>query len=126
MVITYGEYFKQAFPYFLAIGMTAEEYWEGDPRLAQAFYKAHKLKITMTNQQLWLQGLYIYRAVDVVVGNALRKKGTPASKYIEQPIKLFKTEEEITEEKVLEERKKAVNAFEAIRKAWVAKHHASD
>lgn len=113
---------RESFPFYLAIGMSPEEYWEGDPYLAKAYYKAHKLHIEQRNQELWLQGLYIHNAVSVVVGNALRRKGSPAQKYIDKPLDLFKNEEIVTEEKKQEERDKAVQAFEAIRKAWVAKH----
>lgn len=98
--------------------MTPEQYWEGDPHLVRYYYEAHKLRNEQKNQEFWLQGLYVYKAVETVVGNALRKKGAAPLKYIEKPIDLS-PKEEIDAEK---EREKAVASFEALRKAWELKH----
>lgn len=103
--------------------MSPEEYWEGNPYLAQDYYKAHKLYIEQKNQELWLQGVYFCKALDTVIGNAFRKSGSPALKYFEKPLDLFATDEkEVSEETKEKERKKAVAAFEALRKAMVAKN----
>ena len=104
------------------IGMTPEQYWEGDPYLARAFHEAHKLEIERQNQILWLQGWYIYRGVETVVSNALRRKGSPSQKYIEKPLDMFSTEKKIEEETVLKERHKAIEGFEMMRKLWEKKH----
>lgn len=100
--------------------MTPEQFWEGDPYLVRAYYQKHKLYINQRNQELWLQGLYIYQALNTVVGNALRKKGQPTEKYLEKPIDLFP--EETARKKAEEEREKIATYFEAMRKNWVAKH----
>ena len=67
-----------------------------------------------------MQGLYVYQALNTVVGNALRKKGQPVEKYLEKPIDLFP--EDTEREKAEAEREKAAAFFEAMRKNWVAKH----
>ena len=38
---TNTEVFEECFPYYLAIGMSSAEYWEGDPSLARYYRKAH-------------------------------------------------------------------------------------
>lgn len=99
--------------------MTPDEYWNADPFLAKAYVKVHKLRIEQTNQQLWMQGLYIHKAVEAVVANMFSKR---THKYLEKPIDLFKTQEDVDEEKVIKEREKAVKMFESMRKQWEKKH----
>ena len=100
--------------------MTTEEYWEGDPYLVRSFYEAHKRKIEMRNQELWLQGLYNFKALETALANAFSKR---AHKYVEKPFDLFKTEEQETEENVQKERDKAITAFKAMRKKWESEHN---
>lgn len=66
--------------------MTYDEYWNGDPLMVRAFYKAHKLKQEMQDAQAWLHGMYVLRALDASVGNMFRKKGTQPSEYPKQPV----------------------------------------
>jgi len=100
--------------------MTTDEYWEGDPYLARSFYKAHRLKVEMRNQELWLQGWYNHNAVSTAISNAFSKR---TYKYIEKPIDLFKTEEVKNDEEVQKERAKAIEAFKAMRKKWETEHN---
>lgn len=51
------------FPFYLSIGMTAEQYWDGDASLTRAYREAEALRAERRNQELWLQGMYIYEAV---------------------------------------------------------------
>lgn len=94
-------------------GMSYDEFWYGKPILAKYYREKHKLEIEQTNQQLWLQGLYIYDAFAVVLSNAFSKR---KEKYIEQPLDLFPpTEEEqkAKAEQVRMELYKKLNAFKA-------------
>lgn len=70
--------------------MTYDQYWNDDPCLTKYYMKAHKLQIEQRNQELWLQGLYIYDAFGVVIANAFSSKGSKKQTYIEKPIELFK------------------------------------
>ena len=65
--------------------MTYDEYWNGDPLMVRAFYKAHKLKQEMLDAEAWLHGMYVLRALDASVGNMFRKSGTQPSEYPKQP-----------------------------------------
>lgn len=77
----------------MTYGMTYDEFWYGKPILAKYYREKHKLDIERRNQELWLQGLYIYDAFAVVLSNAFSKHSK--AKYIEKPFDLFpKTEEE--------------------------------
>jgi hypothetical protein len=97
---TNTEIFEESFPFYLAIGMSYAEYWEGDPKLTQYYRKAYRIKQEEINNNAWLQGVYIYDAVSTALHNALRgfsKQKPPVKEYAQQPYDLFgkkKTEQE--------------------------------
>lgn len=119
--------------YYLAIGMSMNEYWNASPHLARYYREAHRLRTEQRNQELWLQGLYIYNAFGVVLANAFGKKGSKKHKYMDRPIDLFgKTEGEI-EAEAIRERNRVVNTLNRIKAAFDARkaagkdgHHESD
>lgn len=79
-------------------GMSYNEYWHGKPILAKYYWEKHKIDIEQRNQELWLQGLYIYDALAVVMANSFSKNSK--QKYLDKPIDLFpKTEEQKEDEK---------------------------
>jgi len=109
------------FPFYLAIGMSADEYWHQDVWLAKAYWKAHKLRNEIDSQRAWLQGLYIEDAVAVAIANAFRKEGAPPYKYRENPIRLY--EPALTEEEKAEQiREKVAAQFTKLAKEWQAQH----
>ena len=77
----------------MAIGMTYEQYWYGDPLMVRAFYKAEKLRQQRINDEAWLHGAYVLRALDATVGNMMRNKGAKPAEYPRKPIELFPVEE---------------------------------
>lgn len=83
----YTEIFNKKFPYYLSIGMTAEQYWDGDPMLAKYYREAESLRRDRANQEAWLQGMYFYDALARVspILHAFAKKGTKAQPYVEEP-----------------------------------------
>lgn len=87
----------------MAIGMTYEQYWYGDPLMVRAFYKAEQLRQQRINEDAWLFGVYTYRALDSTVGNMVRKKGTKPSEYPKKPVELIKQEETEIEKEQREE-----------------------
>ena len=90
-----SEIFDECFPFYLSIGMTAEEYWHGDPSLPRAFRKAYKLKQEQINHDAWLHGLYVYDAVASVV-SCFSKNTSSHHQYATEPYSFSatKTEEE--------------------------------
>lgn len=61
--LTTAKLFEQYFPFYLALGMTYDQYWDGDCTMTKAYRKAYELKKEMNNEAAWLQGLYIYEAL---------------------------------------------------------------
>ena len=47
----------------MSIGMTYDEFWNQDVRLVEVYRKAAELRDKRRNQELWLQGMYIYEAL---------------------------------------------------------------
>ena len=110
---TNTEIFEEAFPFYLAIGMSYAEYWEGDPKLTQYYRKAYQMKQEEINYNAWLQGMYIYDATSTALYNALRGMGKtkpPPKDYAKQPYELYKknkTEQEKAKEVEIEQEKAA-------------------
>lgn len=81
---------------YLVYGMTWEQFWFGDPWMAQAYREAHLLRRKMRNEEFWIQGLYIYHGFGAVVATAFGKK---REEYVKKPFNIFpKTEIEKKEE----------------------------
>lgn len=95
---THTEFFDKAFPYYLFLGMSAEQFWEESPYLAIAYRKAYDMKRTARNQELWLQGLYNYRAFGAVMEEFAYgmngRKGAKPKGYIKEPIPITEYEKE--------------------------------
>ena len=101
------------FPYYLAIGMTHAEFWEGEPKLAAAYRKADQIRRRKQNEQMWLNGLYTSEALASTVGNMFSKGNK--HKYPAEPFPV--TEDEAKER--LERERKAKEA--RLKAAFTAK-----
>ena len=118
--LSYTEIFYEHFPFYLSIGMTYDQYWNDDCMLVKYYREAHRLRNERKNQELWLQGLYIYEALcDVApVLHAFAKSGTKPRPYLSKPFPI--TMEEVKRDKEEQEklnRQKAMALFEA----WAAR-----
>ena len=116
-LFTYTEKFYELFPYYLSIGMTYEQYWEGDCTLTKYYRKADEMRKERRNEELWLQGMYIYEALCDVspILHAFAKKGTKPQPYSEKPYAItesqHKRDEEEKERKMMEKGKRFMEAF---------------
>lgn len=103
---SYTEQFYEHLPFYLSIGMTFEQYWDGDCCLVKYYRKAHYLRQQRLNQELWAMGAYVYEALTDVapVLHAFAKKGTKPTPYISEPFAL--TNREVKERKEREEKRR--------------------
>lgn len=87
---TYREIFENALPNYLFMGMTPDQFWNGDCSLTVAYRKAYEMKQEADNTRLWLQGAYIYDAISrlIPIMQPFAKKGTKAVPYLEKPYPL--------------------------------------
>ena len=90
----------------MSIGMSYDEFWNQDVALAGVYRKAQELRDRRKNQELWLQGMYIYEALcdAAPIFHAFAKKGTKPNPYAKEPYAI--TESEIREREVREARER--------------------
>lgn len=119
---TYTEKFNELFPHYLAIGMTEEQYWDKDSRLVVAYRKADELKMNRKNQEMWLQGAYIYDALCRVspIFRSFAKKGTKPMPYPSEAYSLTEKQVEIKRE---EEAKVVYDKGKKMMEGFMAKHN---
>lgn len=60
---TYTEIFYQCLPYYLSMGMSADEFWNCDPRMYKVYREKDRISTEKENERLWLQGAYVYQAI---------------------------------------------------------------
>ena len=90
--------------------MTPEQDWDGDPSLAKYYRKAYELQRKRVNEDLWLQGMYIYEALCDVspILQAFAKRGTKPHPYTDRPYSLTNNDrEEERKQKEQRDREKA-------------------
>ena len=112
---TYTEQFYEAFPFYLSIGMTAEQYWDQDCNLTKYYRKAFEMKQDRKNEELWLQGFYIYDALCAVspLLHAFAKNGTTAQPYLDKPVP--RTAKEAREREEAEQKARYEKMRDALR-----------
>lgn len=84
--------FREQWPYYIHLGMSYDEYWRMDCELVRDYRKAYEYKQEYDNSMLWLQGLYVYKAMEAQrPGWAFYGKKAPKpSAYEEKPIPITK------------------------------------
>ena len=95
----YGDMLDELFPHYLLMGMTPEQYWDGESGLKKAFRKMYELKISneqkLADRNNWMLGQYMMRVlqcVPLLVGGLNVKRTTKLPEYPDKPL-LEKAEE---------------------------------
>ena len=104
------EIFEKMCPYYMAIGMTYDQYWRDDVTIPEMFRKAYKIKQEEIKWQTWEEGVYTYEALCKVspVLHAFAKKGTKPLPFSTEPYGIKKLQEERKEK---EEKEKQEEVF---------------
>lgn len=116
--VSYGELISRVCPDYLAMGMTLDEYWNGDPSNLEYVRKAHLLRRKQANFDAWLNGHYVYIALQCVspmFRDWLRDHHP--EKYPNEPIDIYPKQVEKTDEEKLADKKELAN--QATIRAWV-------
>ena len=110
---SYAEVFDEAFPYYLALGMDYDTFWNGRPEMVVAYRKAEEIRRNRENEMLWLGGMYTAHALEATVGNMFSKG--KKNKYPAAPLSIteeaVKREREQKQEIKLEKAKANMMAF---------------
>lgn len=116
--MTYGDFFKEWFPFYLTCGMTYSQYWDESSDLVLYYFKAYIIARDENNFMAWLHGAYNYAAFSAVMSNfgaGLAGKRSNAE-YPKEPRDIRqKTQEEIEMEREAKIQKfvKGLNRFHA-------------
>lgn len=121
---SYTQVFEKQSPYYMAIGMTFDQFWNDDCQLVRYFREAHDLKLKMHNRDMWMQGAYIYDAILRVspILHAFAKRGTKPEPYIPEPYAMSKEE---AEQKDLERERMNQQKIRDRIMSYAALHNAS-
>lgn len=119
---SYTDTFNECFPLYLSIGMTEEQYWDRDNQLVKAYRKAEEIRSNRKNQEMWLQGAYVYEALWRVspILHSFAKKGTKPVPYITEP---FALSEQQVEHRAKEKEKKAYSKGKTMMESFMGKHN---
>ena len=97
---TQGEIFDECFPDYLLMGMTPEQYWDGESFLKPAYRKAYVKRMEneqrLADQNNWYMGQYLIRALQAVpllVGGLNVKPSTQLPEYPEKPFMMLADEQ---------------------------------
>lgn len=86
---TYTEQFEEICPDYIAMGMTYEQFWDGDNEIPKMIRKAYEKQQDAKNREFWLQGMYFYEALcDVAPILRAFSKAKRPSPYAKEPYKL--------------------------------------
>lgn len=108
----------------MSIGMSYEAFWDGDVDMVKMYREAAELRDKRRNQELWLQGMYIYEALcdaSPLFRLSLKKGTVRPEPYAKEPYPITAAEIRVREERearIKEERLKAEFALfaEQLRK----------
>ena len=84
--------------------MSGSEYWDGEPKLAIAYKKAHEINLKRKNEELWLQNAYTRLALLSTVGNMFKGKNQPDFKYPDEPLPITQRDIQLRDEREAKEK----------------------
>ena len=105
----------------MAIGMTYEQYWFGDPMMVRDFYEADQIAKRREDEKAWWQGAYILKALQATVGNLFLEDGAEPNRYPEMPYLREADEAETQKAKEKEEERERLRLFALLEQVRVTR-----
>lgn len=59
----FTDIFETYCPILMSMGMSYDEFWNGDVEIVKYYMEANKIRKRQENERLWLQGMYVYDAI---------------------------------------------------------------
>lgn len=59
----YGDTFEDLCSYYMSLGMSYSDYWDGDNQMVKYYRQLDKINREHENYLAWLQGMYFYEAL---------------------------------------------------------------
>lgn len=120
---SYSDAFREVFPWYMAIGMSYDQFWHGDPYLAVYYREAHELYRDQKNQELWLNGWYTFAAISTALSNIhLDGKKHKFNEYMSEPFRIRPKSEEELEAEQRQATQNMVMKLNAIKAAFDEAH----
>jgi hypothetical protein len=115
---SFASIFEKVFPFYISIGMSPEQFWDGDVSLVKAYRKAYEYKKQEWNVQAYLNGMYVYDALLRVspILHAFAKKGAKPIPYRDQPIEIYSNHQQQQKAKVDKSREMQLKMVEKFKK----------
>ena len=109
----------------MALGMSYADYWYGDPMMLPMYIKYNRLCRIRADEQAWLTGAYVYRALNCALAALFAKSNADLPEYPERPY-LSKDREDTVSATSAEDREKQellqarlhMEAMKAAGKNW--------
>ena len=119
---SYAEIFERLCPYYMSIGMSYDDFWNGDVAMVKAYRVAYELREKRKNQELWLQGMYFYEALcdaSPLFRFSMKKGIIKPEPYLREPYPITAAEVREREERQAREREERLKAgFAAFVEQW--------
>ena len=106
--------FREAFPMYLATGMTYEEFWEKESWLVKSYREAERIRREEKNYFAWLSGIYTLQALQTgvpVMLTGIAKQIVKLPEFPNKPIDFEKASEEERERKKMEANRAKMQAM---------------
>lgn len=104
ILLSYSDHFEEQYPYYLVMGMSYHDYWNGDPSLVKIYRRAESIRQDKLNYEFWLQGRYLYDAMLMVAPSYNSIHPQEPIPYYDEPLPI--TLKQIREREEREERKR--------------------
>lgn len=84
------ELFDNAFPQYIVMGMTYDDFYRKDHTLAIAYRRAYEKKREKENEDMWLTGAYVYEAIRRCAPLLIPFNSHPKEMpYLDKPFPIF-------------------------------------
>lgn len=94
----------------MSLGMSREEFWDGDISATYDYLEAQRYKDKKQNENAWLCGMYTFHALSVICANLFSKNANKSVEYPNEPYKIYLTEKEMEIERKKQEEQSAERA----------------